>query len=77
MPEKKLKFESALKKLEEIVKKLEEGDIPLDQSLKLFEEGMTLARFSEKCLNEASGQVEKLVTDAGGKRKRVPFEEES
>jgi exodeoxyribonuclease VII small subunit len=76
MPEKKPKFESALKKLEETVAKLEEGDLPLDQSLKIFEEGIGLVQFCEKSLNEAQGKVEKLVTDTEGKRKRVPFEEE-
>jgi exodeoxyribonuclease VII small subunit len=75
MSDKKLKFEEALKKLEEIVKKIEEGDLSLEQSLKLFEEGMSLAQFCEKNLNEASGQVEKLITDSKGERKRVPFEE--
>ncbi|MFO1518221.1 MAG: exodeoxyribonuclease VII small subunit [bacterium] len=76
MADKKLKFEGALQKLEEIVKKLEEGDLPLDQSLKVFEEGMGLAQFCEKSLNEAEGKVEKLMTDTRGERKRVPFEEE-
>lgn len=75
MAEKKPKFEVALKKLEEIVKRLEEGDLPLDQSLKLFEEGMGLSQFCQKSLDEAQGQVEKLITDAQGNRKRVPFEE--
>jgi exodeoxyribonuclease VII small subunit len=76
MAEKKLKFETALTKLEETVKKLEEGDLPLDQSLKMFEEGMELARFCEKSLNEAQGKVEKLMKDADGTLNRVPFEDD-
>jgi exodeoxyribonuclease VII small subunit len=58
------------------VKKLEEGDLPLDQSLKMFEEGMQLARFCEKSLNEAQGRVEKLMSDEEGKSQRVPLDEE-
>ena len=77
MSDKKPKFEEALKKLEGIVKKLEEGDLPLDQSLKVFEEGMGLAQFCEKSLNEADGRVEKLMTDGEGKRKRMRFEEDT
>jgi len=76
MAEKKLKFEVALTQLEETVKKLEEGDLPLDQSLKMFEEGMELARFCEKSLNEAQGRVEKLMTDENGKVSRIPFEKD-
>ena len=58
------------------MKKLEEGDLPLDQSLKMFEEGMQLARFCEKSLNEAQGRVEKLMSDEEGKSQRVPLDEE-
>jgi exodeoxyribonuclease VII small subunit len=76
MPEKQPKFEAALEKLEEIVKKLEEGELSLDQSLKIFEEGVGLAQFCEKSLNEAEAKVEKLITDPAGKRTKVQFEEE-
>ncbi len=73
MADKQPKFESSLKKLEEVVKKLEAGDLPLDQSLKVFEEGVSLAQFCEKSLEEASGKVEKLMTDSEGKKKQVPL----
>jgi len=54
-------FESALKRLEEIVQKLEEGNLSLDDSLKLFEEGIQLSRFCTKKLSEAEKKVEKLI----------------
>ncbi|MDO8494342.1 MAG: exodeoxyribonuclease VII small subunit [Deltaproteobacteria bacterium] len=54
-------FESQLEKLETIVRKLENGDLTLEQSLKAFEEGIGLARKCEKMLKETKGKVEKLV----------------
>jgi len=56
-------FENSLKKLEEIVEKLEEPDLPLDKSLQLFEEGIQQARFCETKLSEAEGKVEKLIQE--------------
>jgi exodeoxyribonuclease VII small subunit len=56
-------FEACLGKLEEIVDKLEEPDLPLDQSLKLFEDGIKQARFCEGRLREAEGKVEKLIEE--------------
>jgi exodeoxyribonuclease VII small subunit len=69
-------FESALARLEEIVKKLEKGDLPLEQSLKLFEEGVKLARVCNKRLEEAERKVEILLKDKEGKLAPKPFEEE-
>ena len=54
-------FEDALKRLEEIVRKLEEGELSLDESLKLFEEGIEISRFCTKKLSEAEKKVEKLI----------------
>jgi exodeoxyribonuclease VII small subunit len=54
-------FESALKRLEEIVQKLEQGNLSLDDSLKLFEEGIQRSRFCSKKLSEAEKKVEKLI----------------
>jgi len=54
-------FESALKRLEEIVQKLEQGNLSLDDSLKLFEEGIQRSRFCSKKLSEAEKKVEKLL----------------
>ncbi|MEK6772597.1 MAG: exodeoxyribonuclease VII small subunit [Bdellovibrionota bacterium] len=54
-------FEKKLKRLEEIVFKMEKGDLPLEDSLKLFEEGVTLSRECHKRLNEAESQVKVLM----------------
>jgi len=56
-------FEVSLKKLEEIVEQLEEPDLPLDKSLKLFEDGIKQARFCEGKLSEAEAKVEKLIQE--------------
>jgi exodeoxyribonuclease VII small subunit len=69
-------FEASLARLEEIVKKLEKGDLPLEQSLKLFEEGVKLARVCNKRLEEAERKVEILLKDNEGKLVPKPFEEE-
>jgi exodeoxyribonuclease VII small subunit len=70
------KFEAALARLEEIVQELEKSDVPLDQSLKLFEEGIKLSRICNKRLEEAERKVEILLKDKDGKIAAQPFEEE-
>lgn len=70
------KFEAALARLEEIVKELESGDLPLDLSLKLFEEGIKLSRLCNKKLEEAERRVEILLKDKNGSVIAQPFEEE-
>ncbi len=70
------KFEAALARLEEIVKELEQGDLPIEQSLKLFEEGIKLARLCNKRLEEAERRVEILLKDKSGNITAQPFEEE-
>jgi exodeoxyribonuclease VII small subunit len=70
-----IKFEKALKRLEEIVEKLEEGDLDLDQSLKLFEEGVKLSKVCNKRLNEAQKKIE-ILTKENGELKTEPFGEE-
>jgi exodeoxyribonuclease VII small subunit len=70
------KFEAALARLEEIVKELETGDLPLDLSLRLFEEGIKLSRFCNKKLEEAERRVEILLKDKNGSVIARPFEEE-
>jgi exodeoxyribonuclease VII small subunit len=69
------KFESALSRLEEIVKELESGDLPLEQSLKLCEEGIKLSRICNKRLEDAERKVEILMKDRDGNIKAEPFEE--
>jgi exodeoxyribonuclease VII small subunit len=67
------KFEECLARLEQIVEQLERGDIPLEQSLKLFEEGMTLSNACRKELQDAEGKVEILLKQ-NGKLQAEPFE---
>lgn len=58
---KNLKFEQALEKLENSVEQLENGELGLDDSIKMYEEGVELARFCEKKLAEAEGKVEMIM----------------
>ncbi|HLO25084.1 MAG TPA: exodeoxyribonuclease VII small subunit [Geobacteraceae bacterium] len=67
------KFETALKKLEEVVKKLEGGELSLDESLKAFEEGVKLAAFCSRKLDEAEKRVELLVRQKDGTFARDKF----
>ena len=68
-------FESSLKQLEQIVEQLETGDLPLDQSLELFEQGVKLSRDCQKRLDEADRRVEILLKGSGGEYTAEPFEE--
>ncbi len=70
------KFEVALARLEEIVAELEKGDIPLEKSLKLFEEGVKLSRICNTRLQEAERKVEILMKDREGNIRVEPFKEE-
>ena len=56
-----MSFEKKLARLEEIVQKMETGEMPLDDSLKLFEEGVRISKECNKELNEAEQKVKKLV----------------
>ena len=73
------KFEKALQELEQIVSKLEKGNLSLEESLKLFEEGIKLSRFCNSKLEEAERKIEILQKDAEGKfiKKPVEYEEET
>ena len=66
MPEKNKDFESSLKKLEDIVTELEAGDLPLEKSIKAFEDGIKLTRHCQKLLTEAELKIEKLVDSDDG-----------
>ena len=59
-------FETSLKELETIVKQLEEGDMPLEESLKLFETGVRLSRECRERLNNAERRIEVLMKEADG-----------
>jgi len=67
------KFETSLKKLEEVVRKLEGGTLPLDDSIKAFEEGVRQAAFCAKKLDEAERKVEMLIKQRDGSFRREPF----
>jgi len=71
---KELKFETALERLQEIVNKLETGEIDLDESIKLFEEGISLVKFCSNKLDEVKHKVEILIKKEGEIIK-TPFEE--
>lgn len=66
-------FEDSLKKLESIVEKLEKGDLSLEDSLKLFEEGVGLSAVCKKELEEAEGKVQMLVKQRDGSLKTEPI----
>jgi exodeoxyribonuclease VII small subunit len=59
-------FEQALQQLEQIVQKLEKGELPLEDSLKLYEDGIRLSRLCHTKLEEAEGRIEVLLKDARG-----------
>jgi exodeoxyribonuclease VII small subunit len=61
-----LPFEKALAELETIVKRLEQGDVALEESIQIYERGEALKRRSETLLREAEARVEKITRDAGG-----------
>lgn len=68
-------FEDAVKRLSEIVQKLERGDLPLEESLLLFEEGVRLSRASQDKLDSAQRRVEELLGfDREGRPRTAPFE---
>ena len=66
-------FEESLKKLEGIVGQLEQGDLALEESLKLFEEGVTLSAACKQELDAAEGKVQMLVKQRDGSQKLEPF----
>lgn len=70
------KFEECLQRLEKIVDELERGNVPLEQALKLFEEGMQLSTSCRKELEQAEGKVEILLKQ-NGKLQPEPFEASS
>jgi exodeoxyribonuclease VII small subunit len=73
-PARKGDFEKSLARLEEVVKRLENTELSLDEAMNLFEEGMKLSRECQKQLEEAEGRVEILLKKADGKIAAAPFE---
>lgn len=76
MAKKQENFETQLKRLEEIVKSLEGGQLPLEDSLKIFEEGVRLSRTCHEKLSAAERKVELLLQDQSGALVTEPFAEE-
>jgi exodeoxyribonuclease VII small subunit len=70
------KFETSLKRLEEVVKKLEGGELSLEESLKAFEEGVKHAGFCARKLDEAEKRVELLLKQKDGSFIREEFREQ-
>ncbi len=76
MPKQKSKsFEASMTRLEEIVKQLEDGSVPLEESMKLFQEGTALAGSCGKLLDEAELEIVKLTKGSDGSLQEVPFED--
>jgi len=66
-------FEESLKKLESIVDQLEKGDLPLEESMKLFEEGVNLSAVCKQEIDAAEGKVQLLIKQRDGSLKTEPF----
>jgi len=71
---KELTFEQRLARLEEIVAKLESGNVGLDESLRLYAEGADLLKACRKTLGEAEKKITQLTETAGGDLQEEPFE---
>ena len=71
MSHKNLSFEENMQRLEQIVRAMERGDVPLEESIKLFQEGTELVRCCGKLLDDAQLQVKKITTAPDG----TPVEE--
>ena len=75
MKQHKKTFEESMQRLEQIVRAMERGDVPLEESLKLFQEGTELVRSCGKLLDEAQLQVTKIMTAADGSPVEEVFED--
>ena len=73
MAKKKQSFEEALERLEEIVRNMEAGELTLDDTVKLYKEGVELASFGGRKLNDAVQQVNILSTTLDGQLEEKPF----
>jgi exodeoxyribonuclease VII small subunit len=70
-------FETSLEELERIVRELERGDLPLEKSLELFEQGVKLSRACQERLNEAERRIEILTRDNQGRPTVRPLDAEA
>ena len=69
-------FEASMQRLEEIVRTMEQGELPLEQSLQLFEEGTALVRSCGKLLDDAELKIVKLMKGADGAPVELEFQDE-
>lgn len=69
-------FEKSFQQLEKIVQRLESEELPLDESLQLFEEGIRLSRFCHSRLEEVEKKIELILADAKGEPRVEAFEPE-
>ena len=76
MKEQSKNFEQSVTRLEEIVKRMERGDVPLEESLKLFQEGTELVQTCTKLLDDAQLQIKKVMTAADGSPVLEDFSDE-
>ncbi len=74
MGQKNINLEKSIADLETLVGELESGDLPLEQAMKKFEEGIKLTRQCQAALKEAEQKVEVLVQSAGGEEALEPFD---
>jgi len=70
------KFEQAMEELEDVVRKLEAGDVPLEESLAAFEKGVALVRILHARLDAVQGKIEELTRGSGGEVTTKPLKEE-
>lgn len=76
MNEKNMTFEASMQRLEQIVRSMERGDVPLEESLKLFREGTELVDRCSKLLDDAQLQIRKVTEDANGEIVLEDFRDE-
>lgn len=76
MARKKLNFEESMERLEQIVRAMERGDVALEESLKLFQEGTELVKNCQKLLDDAQLQVKKIMTAPDGSPTEEDFQDE-
>ncbi|MGM0449222.1 MAG: exodeoxyribonuclease VII small subunit [Pseudomonadota bacterium] len=70
-------FEASIQELETLVRKLEQGDMPLEESLKAFERGVQLTRSCQQSLRDAEQRVEQVIENSQGELETRPYPEDS
>ena len=76
MNQKNKTFEESMQRLEQIVRTMERGEVPLEESIRLFQEGTELVRSCQKLLDEAQLQVKKIMTAPDGSPVEEDFQNE-